>query len=69
MMAERNYSTIEHEALITVNVVKEFYPYICICMVLSSNCTSPLALKDVDGYPVVSFIIYTVIKIHHNHIV
>ena len=25
MMAERNYSTIEHEALTTVNVIKEFY--------------------------------------------
>ena len=62
MMAERNYSTIEHEALTTVNVIKEFYPYICICMVLSSNCTSPQALKDVGDYPVV---IYTVIRIHH----
>ena len=65
MMAERNYSTIEHEALTTVNVIKEFYPYICICMVLSSNCTSTQALKDVGDYPVVSFIIYTVIRIHH----
>ena len=62
MMAERNYSIIEHEALTTVNVIKEFYPYICICMVLSSNCTSPQALKDVGDYPVV---IYTVIRIHH----
>ena len=61
-MAERNYSTIEHEALTTVNVIKEFYPYICICKVLSSNCTSTQALKDVDDYPVV---IYTVIRIHH----
>ena len=65
MMAERNYSTTEHEALTTVNVVKEFYSYICICMVVSSNCTSPQAHKDVGGYPVVSFIIYTVIRIHH----
>ena len=61
-MTERNYSTIEHEALTTVNVIKEFYPYICICMVLSSNCTFPQALKDVGDYPVV---IYTVIRIHH----
>ena len=64
-MAERNYSTIEHEALTTVNVFKEFYSYICICMVLSSNYTSPQALKEVGDYPVVSFYIYTVIKIHH----
>ena len=28
MMAERNYSTIEHEALTTVSVVKEFNQYI-----------------------------------------
>ena len=54
MMTERNYSTIEHEALTTVNVIKEFYPYICMYMVLSSNYTSPQALKDVGGYPVVS---------------
>ena len=51
--AERNYSTIEREALAVVSGIKEFYPYLygfCFTVVTDHNpLTSPKGLKDTGG--------------------
>ena len=51
--AERNYSTIEREALASVAAVKEFYPYLCgfpFQLVTDHNPLIALkGLKDVGG--------------------
>ena len=51
--AERNYSTIEREALAAVSIIKEFYPYLygfTFKLITDHNpLTSLRALKDVGG--------------------
>ena len=52
-IAERNYSTIEREALAAVSIIKEFYPYLygyTFKLITDHNpLTSLWALKDVGG--------------------
>ena len=54
MKAERNYSTIEREALAVVGAVKEFYPYLYgfhFELVTHHNpLTSVKDLRDVGGH-------------------